>query len=273
MPAVTTYCAPCLADLALVREASTAVNGTASCMAHAVLLVHPGDDQQRRRQRLAQLRETATEKLETVGPEERLRLEVLVEEYSLASVMESLVPRRRHDGPRQGGPGGSPASHGGGQGGQDAPLSRSARKRRARERGAERGERGAATAGASPVADGSAEQAGADALEQVGAPSGEPPAPDGGPAGQPDAAPSMVGEAAPAASAPSEAPPAETPPVEASPVEPPPAEVSTAADAPPAEAAGGLVDGPRSDTAPSGVTLTPDPVSPTAGGPESDTQG
>jgi hypothetical protein len=166
--AVTTYCAPCLADLALVREATTAVGGTASCMAHAVLLTHPHDDPQRRRQRLAQLRDTATEKLETAGPEEQLRLEVLVEEYGLASAMESLVPRRRPDDGRQ------PGEQG-----------RKARKRRGREQRGERPERpgGApfaaeqAAPGSTSVSDGAAEQAGAQALEQVGAPSGEPPAP------------------------------------------------------------------------------------------------
>ena len=46
------YCAPCIADLALVREAVTSVAGTSSCMAHAVLLTHSSDDPGRRRQRL-----------------------------------------------------------------------------------------------------------------------------------------------------------------------------------------------------------------------------
>ena len=96
MPAVTTYCAPCLADLALVREATTAVGGTASCMAHAVLLTHPTDDPHRRRQRLAQLRDSAAEKLETAGPEERLRLEILVEEYGLASAGLAVTPFHVH---------------------------------------------------------------------------------------------------------------------------------------------------------------------------------
>jgi hypothetical protein len=207
VPAVTTYCAPCLADLALVREATTAVAGTASCMAHAVLLTHPADDPQRRRSRLAQLRDSATEKLETAGPEEQMRLEILVEEYGLASAMESLVPRRRDDA---------------------GPTSRSARKRRSREGREGRPERPGpqegqgsgdrhATAPAGAVANGTAEQQGAEALAQVGAPSGEPPAPSGdgptAPAGDAPAsspAPSGDGPTAPAADGPS-APPSDAP--------------------------------------------------------------
>ena len=43
-PVTSSYCAPCIADLALVREAVTSVAGTAACMAHAVLLTHSTDD-------------------------------------------------------------------------------------------------------------------------------------------------------------------------------------------------------------------------------------
>ena len=49
--AMTTYCAPCISDLALLREAVTAVSGTASCAAHAVLVTHPTDVPGRRRAR------------------------------------------------------------------------------------------------------------------------------------------------------------------------------------------------------------------------------
>ena len=54
------YCAPCIADLALVREAVTTVTGTEACMAHAVLLTHSTDDPGRRRQRLDALKDLAT---------------------------------------------------------------------------------------------------------------------------------------------------------------------------------------------------------------------
>lgn len=166
--AVTTYCAPCLADLALVREAATAVGGTASCMAHAVLLTHPSDDPQRRRQRLAQLRETAAEKIATAGPEEQVRLELLVEEYSLAAAMESLVPRRRPDDAGQ--------------------LGRGARKRRGRD-GRERPEPG--------------RPRGEHDGPRPGGPSPEPRRPAGQQASEPGAAPSQAAapetETAPAA--------------------------------------------------------------------------
>lgn len=242
---MTTYCAPCLADLALVREATTAVGGTASCTAHAVLLSYPTDDPQRRRSRLAQLRDTAQDKLQSVGPEERLRLEVLVEEYSLASVMESLVPRRRPEGQRHDGRPG------------EAPLSRSARKRRGRDRDRPAGGPGGA------VADGGAEKAGADALEQVGAPSGEPPSSSGEAA--PVGGPTVAAPEGAAPGAPAEATGgiAEAPSPEAA----QPAAPAPPADSAPAEAAGGLASEPSPAPAPSPGeptgTVTPGPVSPT----------
>ena len=49
---MSTYCAPCLADLALLRESVTSVSGTAACVAHAVLLLHPGDTAPQRLARL-----------------------------------------------------------------------------------------------------------------------------------------------------------------------------------------------------------------------------
>ncbi len=94
-----TYCAPCIADLALVREAATTVAGTASCMAHAVLLSHATDDPGRRRQRLDALKDLATSKAETAEPTEQVKLELLVQEYGLAGAMDMGQPARR--GPQQ----------------------------------------------------------------------------------------------------------------------------------------------------------------------------
>jgi hypothetical protein len=89
------YCAPCIADLALVREAVTSVAGTASCMAHAVLLTHSSDDAGRRRQRLDALRDLANSKAEAADPAEQARLELLVQEYGLAGAMDMGGPARR----------------------------------------------------------------------------------------------------------------------------------------------------------------------------------
>jgi DNA polymerase-3 subunit gamma/tau len=270
VPAVTTYCAPCLADLALVREAATAVGGTASCMAHAVLLTHPADDSQRRRQRLAALRDTATEKLETAGPEEQLRLEVLVEEYGLASAMESLAPRRRDDGTattrsarkrrgrergeREGGP------HQGGQPGQQGERQPGQQGGQGRGRGPrpEEAPAGAAAPGGA-VADGSAEQQGADALAQVGAPSGEPPATStDAPASGGDAAPQQQSSPQPSSQEPSSQEPSSSPAGDPQPsTSAPEAPSAPATPAPPPptpradDAAGsaGRRPGPRADDA------------------------
>src|SRR5690242_13121852 len=97
---MTTYCAPCLADLALVRDAVTAVNGTASCVAHAVLLTHPGDTPQRRLTRLSDLREMAESKLPTASAEDAARIELLVQEYALAGAMDMTVPLKDLAGDR-----------------------------------------------------------------------------------------------------------------------------------------------------------------------------
>jgi hypothetical protein len=97
---MTTYCAPCLADLALVRDAVTAVNGTASCMAHAVLLTHPTDNAQRRLTRLGELRTIAEGKLLTASMEDQPALELLVQEYALAGAMDMSVPLREIAGDR-----------------------------------------------------------------------------------------------------------------------------------------------------------------------------
>ena len=97
---MTTFCAPCLADLALAREAVTAVGGTAACMAHAVLLSHPGDAPVRRLARLSELRALAESKLETASIEEQPRLELLVQEYALAGAMDMTVPLKDLAGDR-----------------------------------------------------------------------------------------------------------------------------------------------------------------------------
>lgn len=97
---MTTYCAPCLADLALVREAVTAVSGTASCMAHAVLLTHPGDTAQRRLQRLSELRTSAEGKLATASTQDVPAIEILIQEYALAGAMDMSVPLRELAGDR-----------------------------------------------------------------------------------------------------------------------------------------------------------------------------
>ena len=104
------YCAPCITELALVREAVTKVAGTASCMAHAVLLTYPTDVPGRRRQRLLQLRDLAEAKLKTALQEEQARLELLIAEYVLAENMDLTGPggqhperaRRERDRPRRG---------------------------------------------------------------------------------------------------------------------------------------------------------------------------
>nr|MDQ3611440.1 hypothetical protein [Actinomycetota bacterium] len=126
---MTSYCAPCLTDLALVRDAATTVAGTAACVAHAVLLTHSTDDPGRRRQRLDALRALASSKAETAEPAEQAKLELLVQEYGLAGAMDMGGPERRpakqgRPGP---GPGGGPGhgggpSHGGGPAHGGAPA-------------------------------------------------------------------------------------------------------------------------------------------------------
>ena len=97
---MTTYCAPCLADLALVREAVTSVSGTAACVAHAVLLTHPHDTPQRRLTRLSDLRSMAEAKLPTASAEDVPAIELLVQEYALAGAMDMTVPLRDLAGDR-----------------------------------------------------------------------------------------------------------------------------------------------------------------------------
>ncbi|MCW2607711.1 MAG: hypothetical protein JWO60_2404, partial [Frankiales bacterium] len=119
---MTTYCAPCITELALVREATTAVAGSASCTAHAVLLAHPDDLPGRRRQRLAELRKLAEAKQETASPEEVAALDLLVHEYTLAGAMDMAPTGGRVQGGRgqhAGGGHGRPGGEGGRPVGED----------------------------------------------------------------------------------------------------------------------------------------------------------
>ncbi|MCW2681295.1 MAG: hypothetical protein JWM62_2696, partial [Frankiales bacterium] len=131
------YCAPCIADLALVREAVTTVAGTSSCMAHAVLLTHSSDDPGRRRQRLDALRDLANGKAETADPSEQAKLELLVQEYGLAGAMDMGGPARRAPQPQR-----QAGQHG--QHGQPSAPGEGRKSRRGRPRPGDRpeGERG-----------------------------------------------------------------------------------------------------------------------------------
>jgi hypothetical protein len=180
------YCAPCIADLALVREAVTAVAGTASCMAHAVLLTHSSDDPGRRRQRLDALRDLANGKAETAEPAEQAKLELLVQEYGLAGAMDMGGPARRAPQPR---PQGQPSAPGEG---------RKSRRGRDRQRpDGPRGERrpgGGETAPVTPAPGPAGEGA---TVEAVPSPAGEPQAAAPSPAGEPQAAPEQTTPLAP----------------------------------------------------------------------------
>ena len=97
---MSTYCAPCLADLALLRESVTSVSGTSACVAHAVLLLHPTDTPQQRLARLSELRSTAEGKIATASADDVPALELLVQEYALAGAMDMTVPLRDLAGDR-----------------------------------------------------------------------------------------------------------------------------------------------------------------------------
>ena len=109
------YCAPCISDLALVRDAVTSVAGTASCMAHAVLLTHTTDDPGRRRHRLDALKDLAASKAETAEPAEQVKLELLVQEYGLAGAMDMGAPARGRGPQQQHRQGGAPSAPGEGR--------------------------------------------------------------------------------------------------------------------------------------------------------------
>jgi hypothetical protein len=91
-------CAPCLSDLALVREAVTSIGGTATCTAHAVLMRYPSDDPGRRRRRLSDLRTLAEQRVVDATGTEKERLELLVQEYAVAEAMDLGAPDRTGPG-------------------------------------------------------------------------------------------------------------------------------------------------------------------------------
>ena len=101
-------CAPCVTDLALVRDAVSSVAGTACCQAHAVLLTYPNDAPGRRRARVEQLRDLAEAKMELASELEKASLELLVAEYALIAVMDmggnrdAQPGQQRRDGQREG---------------------------------------------------------------------------------------------------------------------------------------------------------------------------
>ncbi len=169
---MTTYCAPCITDLALMREAATAVSGTACCAAHAVLLSHPQDAPGRRRARLAQLRSLAESKAANASVEEQPGLELLVHEYTLAGAMD-MPGQPRPDGS-------APQRQERAPGAPGEPGSRAGKRR-----GRGRGERHDRPAGERPPA-----PAGAVGDTQLAA-------------GSTDAAPSEPASGAPAAGTPS----------------------------------------------------------------------
>lgn len=198
---MSTYCAPCIADLALLREAATTVSGTSACVAHAVLLLHPGDSAQQRLARLSELRSTAEGKIATASADDIPALELLVQEYALAGAMDMTVPLRDLAGDRTPRPEGA------------------AKKRRNRGRDRDRGPR--------PERTESAERTeGAERAEASGPSGDEAPAePVAEPAGEP-AAPTA--DSAPAEPTPTPTP---TPAPEPAPVESAPApDVSSASD-------------------------------------------
>jgi hypothetical protein len=136
-----TYCAPCIADLALVREAVTTVAGTASCMAHAVLLTHSSDDPGRRRQRLDALRDLANGKAENADQAEQVKLELLVQEYGLAGAMDMGGPARRAPQQRQQGQPSAPGEGRKSRRGRPRPGDRPAGEGGERQERGPRGER------------------------------------------------------------------------------------------------------------------------------------
>jgi hypothetical protein len=172
---MSTYCAPCLADLALLRESVTTVSGTAACVAHAVLLLHPGDTAQQRLARLSELRSTAEGKIATASADDIPSLELLVQEYALAGAMDMTVPLRDLAGDRTPRPEGA------------------AKKRRNRGRDRDRGQRPERVDG------GAAPEVSSDAVDATPA------------ASAPTEQPASSGEQTSAAEAPAASAPAEQP--------------------------------------------------------------
>jgi hypothetical protein len=91
-------CAPCLSDLALVRDSVTTIGGTATCTAHAVLMRYPSDDPGRRRKRLADLRTLAEARVVDATGLEKEKLELLAQEYAVAEAMDLGAPDRTGPG-------------------------------------------------------------------------------------------------------------------------------------------------------------------------------
>ena len=95
---MTLQCAPCLSDLALVRDSVTTIGGTATCTAHAVLMRYPSDDPGRRRKRLADLRNLAEARVVDATGLEKEKLELLAQEYAVAEAMDLGAPDRTGPG-------------------------------------------------------------------------------------------------------------------------------------------------------------------------------
>ena len=236
---MTTYCAPCLADLALLRESVTTVSGTAACVAHAVLLLHPGDSAPQRLARLSELRSTAESKIATASTDDIPALELLVQEYALAGAMDMTVPLRDLAGDRT-----------------PRPPKTGNRRNRGRDRDRERGPRPERPESSDAAHDG---PAGTD--ERPAGTDDRPAGADERPAGDttPAAAdtPPAAADTPPAAS---EAPPAADAPA-ATPAAPAPAPAAEA-PAPQAPAAPAPAAEPPAPSAPAPASESPAPSSP-----------
>ncbi|MCW2672372.1 MAG: hypothetical protein JWP14_961 [Frankiales bacterium] len=184
---MSSYCAPCLADLALLRESVTTVSGTAACVAHAVLLLHPGDTAPQRLARLSELRGTAEAKMATASTDDVPALELLIQEYALAGAMDMTVPLRDLAGDR-------------------TPRPPKSGNRRNRGRDRERGPRPERVPGDGPQAGGTDESPSSPpAGPQDDAPAPATPAP-AGPSAEAPATPSAEAPAPPPAEAPAPPP-------------------------------------------------------------------
>jgi hypothetical protein len=211
---MTTYCAPCLADLALVREAVTSVSGTAACVAHAVLLTHPGDSPQRRLTRLADLRAMAEGKIPTATANEVPQIELLVQEYALAGAMDMTVPLKDLAGDR-------------------TPRPPKSRNRRGRDRDRERGPRPEGGAPGVPEAAGGGSEGGPSEASPSSDVSGAESAPATPPSdSSAQEAPAAPEQTTPAAPQPAPSAPAEPAPAPSAPAEPAPAPEQTTPAAP-----------------------------------------
>jgi hypothetical protein len=228
---MTLQCAPCLSDLALVRDAVTSIGGTATCTAHAVLMRYPSDDPGRRRRRLSDLRTLAESRVVDATGTEKDRLELLVQEYAVAEAMDLGAPDRT--GPGRG----------------NEPRSRRGRERRPGEprepregrEGREgrpprepRPDRGPRPEGGAPAGDVIAAEGGVPASSDR--PTGVPSTPESGPE---TSAPAAGGESAPSSPPPAESAPSSPPPAESAPSSPPPSYVGNAAPSSPPPAGDG----------------------------------